>query len=237
MLCKLTIFETIYYTFEGVNNVNLSNQLYHNLYMKKNHLLCLLVIAVVLSACKQQSNEVVIHNDSAYFDAIRKSRAATNQYFMSASGPVSDSLKPNFEGVNYFPVDTNFKVIADFEKVNSNEVFEFSTTGKIADKYKHIGNLIFTIQGVACKLAVYENQSLKAQGEVIYFVPFFDLTNSNETYGGGRYLDFKAINTQKVIIDFNEAYQPYCYYNHAYSCPIPPLSNKLQVAVRAGERM
>lgn len=205
--------------------------------MKKNHLLYFWIIAFAIAACKPQHDEIVIHNDSAYFDAMRKSRAATNQYFMSASGPVSDSLKADFEGVNYFPVDTNFKVIADFEKVNSTEVFEFSTTGKIADKYKHIGDLIFTLQGVACKLAVYENQNLKAEGEVIYFVPFFDLTNSKETYGGGRYLDFKAINTKKVIIDFNEAYQPYCYYNHAYSCPIPPLSNKLQVAVRAGERM
>jgi uncharacterized protein (DUF1684 family) len=37
-----------------------------------------------------------------------------------------------------------------------------------------------------------------------------------------------------VVIDFNLAYNPYCAYNHRYSCPIPPLENHLDIAVRAG---
>ena len=40
----------------------------------------------------------------------------------------------------------------------------------------------------------------------------------------------------RVVVDFNLAYNPYCAYNDAYSCPLPPAENWLQVAVRAGER-
>jgi hypothetical protein len=33
------------------------------------------------------------------------------------------------------------------------------------------------------------------------------------------------------------AYQPYCFYDPRYDCPIPPAENRLTVPVRAGERM
>jgi uncharacterized protein (DUF1684 family) len=39
------------------------------------------------------------------------------------------------------------------------------------------------------------------------------------------------------IVDFNIAYNPYCYYNPAYDCPLPPSENRLTVPIRAGERM
>jgi uncharacterized protein (DUF1684 family) len=38
-----------------------------------------------------------------------------------------------------------------------------------------------------------------------------------------------------VLIDFNLAYNPYCAYNDAWSCPITPAENRLKVAIRAGE--
>ena len=37
------------------------------------------------------------------------------------------------------------------------------------------------------------------------------------------------------VIDFNEAYNPYCAYNEQYDCPFPPPSNRLDVPIRAGE--
>ena len=66
------------------------------------------------------------------------------------------------------------------------------------------------------------------------FLPFLDATNGVETYGGGRYLDMKVPKSNEVIIDFNKAYNPYCVYNHEYSCPIVPLENELDVEINAG---
>jgi uncharacterized protein (DUF1684 family) len=38
-----------------------------------------------------------------------------------------------------------------------------------------------------------------------------------------------------VQVDFNLAYNPYCAYSDAFSCPLPPPENWLRVPVRAGE--
>jgi uncharacterized protein (DUF1684 family) len=38
-----------------------------------------------------------------------------------------------------------------------------------------------------------------------------------------------------VHIDFNLAYNPYCAYNDAFSCPLLPPENWLRVPIRAGE--
>jgi uncharacterized protein (DUF1684 family) len=69
------------------------------------------------------------------------------------------------------------------------------------------------------------------------FVPFVDLTSGTETYPAGRYLDLDRTRTGIYLIDFNRAYNPYCYYNPTYDCPYPPRENRLKVPVRAGEKM
>jgi hypothetical protein len=38
-----------------------------------------------------------------------------------------------------------------------------------------------------------------------------------------------------VSLDFNQAYNPFCAYNEAYSCPLPPAEDWLQVPIEAGE--
>lgn len=65
-------------------------------------------------------------------------------------------------------------------------------------------------------------------------MPFTDLTSGEESYGGGRYLDLDGPLGEEVELDLNRAYNPYCAYGGAYSCPIPPPENHLEVAVRAG---
>jgi uncharacterized protein (DUF1684 family) len=65
-------------------------------------------------------------------------------------------------------------------------------------------------------------------------MPYKDLTSSNDTYGGGRFIDVLMPENGTVVIDFNKSYNPYCAYNHKYSCPIPPEENFLEVRVTAG---
>ena len=78
-----------------------------------------------------------------------------------------------------------------------------------------------------------------------FFLPFRDATNDTETYGGGRYLLDSAKGADlggnsargTVIVDFNFAYQPSCAFDPRWSCPLSPLENRLDLAVRAGERL
>ncbi|MCB0475507.1 MAG: DUF1684 domain-containing protein, partial [Flavobacteriaceae bacterium] len=94
----------------------------------------------------------------------------------------------------------------------------------------------FELNGQSLKLHVYQNQELikQAEYENHIFIPFTDLSSGNESYGGGRYIDLEIPRGDTLVIDFNKAYNPYCAYNHKYSCPIPPRENSLPVAIHAG---
>jgi uncharacterized protein (DUF1684 family) len=95
------------------------------------------------------------------------------------------------------------------------------------------------IDSVPCRLAVYQNIDLLKRDRKKFknylFIPYKDKTTRNETYGGGRFLDFEIPKNATVILDFNLAYNPYCAYSHRYSCPIPPEENTLNVKIEAGE--
>ena len=99
-----------------------------------------------------------------------------------------------------------------------------------------MGRLVFRLQGRTFKLPVYQNVELSMQPEYVnyLFLPFTDRTNGAETYGGGRYVDLHGPLGQRVTIDLNNAYNPYCAYSDRYSCPIPPTENHLDTEVRAG---
>jgi uncharacterized protein (DUF1684 family) len=64
------------------------------------------------------------------------------------------------------------------------------------------------------------------------------LSNGDETYGGGRYLDLRTGEFMygKVWVDFNKAYNPYCAFSGGYSCPVPPMDNRLKIIISAGEK-
>ena len=69
---------------------------------------------------------------------------------------------------------------------------------------------------------------------VLISLPFTDLTNGNETYSGGRYIDLEIPEGNTIRIDFNKSYNPYCAYTEGYSCPIPPAENNLGYTITAG---
>ena len=77
------------------------------------------------------------------------------------------------------------------------------------------------------------------------FIPFRDATNGTETYGAGRYLVDGAKSADlggapaagTLIIDFNFAIQPSCAFDPRWACPLAPPENRLDIAVRAGERL
>ena len=70
-----------------------------------------------------------------------------------------------------------------------------------------------------------------------FFIPFTDGTSGIDSYMGGKYIDFSTTDSSndKLLIDFNKSYNPYCAFKIGYNCPIPPKENALEVQIRAGE--
>lgn len=143
--------------------------------------------------------------------------------------------------LNFYPIDEKYKVTAIFEKKPDSKWFSMETSGITKKTFRVYGVLHFTINDTAVSLNIYQSQNLMNTDEYKnhLFLPFTDLSNGEETYSAGRYIDMGTadIVNNKVIIDFNKAYNPYCaYVSGKYNCPIPPKENQLPVVIAAGEK-
>lgn len=165
-------------------------------------------------------------------------RAEKDKVFADAEkSPLTDTDRRAFDGLPYFEADINYRVKARFERVNG-KVIEMATTTDRLAKYRPYGQLSFQLDGKQLKLTVYEQVVMpgKPDKSTSLFLPFTDLTNAEETYGGGRYIDIEKQEGEEWVLDFNLSYNPYCAYNAKYSCPIPPKENHLEVRIPAGVR-
>lgn len=158
------------------------------------------------------------------------------EFATRAESPLTDEDFKVFQTLEFYPIDEKFIVEAKFVRTPKEKVFKMKTSTTRLPEYKKYGELLFQIDGKEFKLNVYQNLELsKKDGYEDYlFLPFSDLTCGKESYIGGRYIDMRIPKTKTVTIDFNKAYNPYCAYNHKYSCPIVPLENDLDIAILAG---
>ena len=150
--------------------------------------------------------------------------------------PLKSDELANFEGIQFFPYNEKLLVVAPLQQLDNQPPFKMPTTGTNEPYYRRFGILHFEIDGKKLQLEVYQNIGLmnKKGFEKHLFLPFIDLTSGNETYGGGRYLDIEIPESDQIILDFNQAYHPYCAYTIGYSCPITPDVNFLTVSINAG---
>ncbi|WP_339631823.1 MULTISPECIES: DUF1684 domain-containing protein [unclassified Maribacter] len=152
------------------------------------------------------------------------------------SSPLPDRFRIDFESLEFFEPDTNY--IVEAELVRTPEALPFSmptTTGRESTEVVY-GIAKFTLNGKDHELEIYQSPELITQAEYedYLFLPFTDNTNGEETYGGGRYLDLRIPKGNKIILNFNKAYNPYCAYNKKFSCPIVPKVNNLDTEIKVG---
>ncbi len=156
------------------------------------------------------------------------------EYADSATSPLTAEDRAHFKHLEHFPFDSSYCVKASFTPAERAEPFAMKTTKTRTPMYKAHGTLRFRLNGEERTLTVYESVPPHPGYENDLFLPFTDLTNGDETYGVGRYIDLRAPLDSVSTLDFNKAYSPYCAYNAKYSCPVPPRENHLTTEVRAG---
>ena len=192
----------------------------------------ILIISILVFSCT--SNETKI-----YISEIEQLRSEKNlNYSDSLKSPLNPIHLAEFSDLEYFEVNPDFKIEGILELTPDEKPFEMATSTKRLPVYRKYGNLHFKIKGDDFVLGVFQNMEFindSVRGNSL-FVPFQDLTSSKESYGGGRYIDIQIPETEKVIIDFNLAYNPYCAYFDRWSCVIPPPENFLKVKILAGEK-
>lgn len=190
----------------------------------------ILVFLVLLQVVSGFSQEKKNESSAAYQENLNK------EFASKKTSPLMESDLATFKSLDFFPIDSLYIVTATFVKDTNSKVFEMKTSTNRLPKYRRYGTLSFVLQGKSFQLNVYQNIDLskKSGFEDYLFLPFSDLTCGHESYIGGRYLDLRIPSGNVIVLDFNKAYNPYCAYNHKYSCPIVPLENDLGIEIEAG---
>ena len=174
-------------------------------------------------------------DDSRDFAAkLAADRAAKDAAFLASDDPIPRSRHAQFLPLAYFPIEQEYSVPAALKPSNDATVIEMPTSTGTQRKMRRAGTLEFTLKGQPLKLTALNEVG---QDPSHLFVPFSDLTSGTETYAAGRFMDLNRNGTGIYEVDFNRAYIPYCYYSPTYECPYPPPENRLQIPIRAGERM
>jgi uncharacterized protein (DUF1684 family) len=192
--------------------------------------LSILLIACCLSACGSSPAE------EDYPAKIAALRAAKDDSFKNdPDSPVPADKKASLIPLAYFPIDEGYAVAATLEPSADRTRIQVPTSiGKVR-QLEVVGTLKFSLQGKPLRLTAFlEVEEPRANR---LFVPFADLTSGTETYPAGRYMELDPTPTGIYLVDFNIAYHPYCYYSPEYDCPFPPKENRLDMPIRAGERM
>jgi uncharacterized protein (DUF1684 family) len=172
--------------------------------------------------------------------------------------PIPPEERDAFDGLSYFEPDPDYRVEADVELVVSDDTVSMDTTVDTEVEYERVARLHFALNGQEQTLVAYQQADEPGAADTL-FVPFRDKTTGQQTYGAGRYMEFEVgearsasdgaseertdpraggalASAETVTLDFNLAYSPFCAYNDAFACPLPPEENWLDVAVEAGER-
>lgn len=148
-----------------------------------------------------------------------------------------------FTGLKYFETDKKFRLKAKLVKEQNEQKINFETSSGRVKTYLRYGRIEFKLDNKRYTLIAFQAQpgpppAMPDTYDDLLFIPFRDMTSGKDTYGSGRYLSiWIPRGTDKVLLDFNMAYNPSCAYGTSrFSCPIPPRENRLAVEIKAGEK-
>lgn len=191
-------------------------------------------IAVLAGGCNA-GNPPPAETEVDYVTEIQVARKELDEQFRKQPNqPVPPEKMKEFLPLKYFPPDPEYVVPASLVPATERIVVDMPTsTGKVR-KQQRVGVLEFTLKGQPLTLGAFVEAGADLNR---LFVPFSDMTSGTETYAAGRYLELDRTASGVYTIDFNKAYNPYCYYNADFDCPYPPRESRLPLPIRAGERL
>ena len=139
-------------------------------------------------------------------------------------------VRKEFKGRLWFDINYDFRIEAEIinyepaKTVLIDDILGFQQAGKMD------ASLQFILNGESLNL---DAQRLSSGA---YYVIFSDQTAGNDTYNSGRYMVTEIAEDDKLIIDFNRAYNPPCVFTNFATCPLPRPENILSIPIEAGEK-
>ena len=194
-------------------------------------------MGVNVSHLNQIINEISMHDDTQEKPTVLKWDSLS--WYVIKRGDrlgvrLKDSRHPRIKQLKQiaaFPIDKNWKIKTVLKRYDNPRMMQIPTVLGTVEEQFSPGVLEFNIEGTT-----YHLHPSGSDGDL--FVIFGDLTNTHETYGGGRFLVIEKPNERgETWIDFNRAYNPPCVFSPYATCPLPPEENQLSIRIVAGEMM
>ncbi|HRQ65386.1 MAG TPA: DUF1684 domain-containing protein [Xanthomonadaceae bacterium] len=141
-------------------------------------------------------------------------------------------VRTGFAGIDHYPVDIAWRFDAHWHAFPEPRAIEIVDVNGMVNPMRNPGRVEFEVDGRGFSLdAVHE------EGDSQLFLILADRTSGRETYGAGRFL-YTALpdDNDRVVVDFNRAYNPPCAFTEFSTCPLPPPQNRLDLPVTAGEK-
>jgi uncharacterized protein (DUF1684 family) len=136
--------------------------------------------------------------------------------------------RQHFTGLRWYPVDSAYRIAAHFIPYDPPKLLPIvEVIGHTYDAPSP-GYACFHWQGREYRL------DAQTRGSRLFY-NFRDATNNDSTYGAGRFLYSEPPQQEMVVLDFNLATNPFCAYTPFATCPLPPIQNRLDFRVEAGE--
>ncbi len=146
---------------------------------------------------------------------------------------IKDNQSPErkaFAGLDWFPVDMSWKLDARFERYSQPKSVVYETIVGEPQTMEISGDVVFEREGKEYRLQAI------AEGEQLWIV-FRDGTSGKTTHPNARQLYADAPDKYgRTTLDFNKAMNLPCAFTRYATCPIPPRSNRLTLAITAGEK-
>ena len=165
---------------------------------------------------------IIIHRDERYGLRIKDAQAAT---------------RTGFHGLHWYAPNAAYRVHARWIPYNPPKMLDIPTVLGTVSKMPAPGAAEFTLDGQVYRLEpVLEDP----QDTTLFFI-LRDATSKTTTYGAGRFLytdlpDHGLTQPGELWLDFNRAENPPCSFTPYATCPLPPVQNRLTVAIPAGEQ-
>lgn len=148
---------------------------------------------------------------------------------------IKDTAAPlleSFAGIERFPLDASWRIVARFEPYDPPKMLAVSTALGTVEDVPSPGAVVFERDGQQVRI---DAQPGGSDGSL--FLVFGDTTNGKTTYGGGRFVySAPPAADGTVVVDFNRAYNPPCVFTPYSTCPLPLPEAKLGFAIEVGEK-
>lgn len=146
---------------------------------------------------------------------------------------IRDTASPEparFPGIDYFPVQPEWRIVADWVPFETPKGMTVDTTKSIPTDIEATHKAVFTHDGKTYELIATHGTPQSPQ-----FV-LRDPTSRDSTYPASRFLYGEEVTDKTIVLDFNKAINPPCAFTEHAVCPLPPPENVLPFRIEAGEK-